>query len=297
MHPHKLVLMPLALALAANSVVAAPPAYGKVDTFQPGKKYNCVPTADRKGWDCAESGKAEIPATAPEPARTTPATTPETPAQEPQKSEPSAAPEAAPTVHSSALPGYLTNSAASGGVQPMPAAAAPKPAPRPRVQGPMIPAQAPAASAPAQQPAAAPAPASAAATTPVPEPPATTAAAPAPVANPEPTATQAAEVASAASFSALGAQEFLDLPADAYTIELTHADSEAALTVPSAIAANVYKLHLRQNEADVWLLLCGPYNDLAAARAARDELAAQGLTPGWPRRVGPLQTELHRVEP
>jgi hypothetical protein len=30
------------------------PKYGKVETFQPGKKYTCVPTADHKGWDCNE---------------------------------------------------------------------------------------------------------------------------------------------------------------------------------------------------------------------------------------------------
>ncbi len=49
---------PRALAVAiliAGSVPAAEPQYGKVETFEPGKKYTCVPTADHKGWDCKEA--------------------------------------------------------------------------------------------------------------------------------------------------------------------------------------------------------------------------------------------------
>jgi hypothetical protein len=88
--------------------------------------------------------------------------------------------------------------------------------------------------------------------------------------------------------------DFLALPADAYVIELARAATEAELAAPNPIGEKVYKLHLRQNEAEVWLLVCGPYDSLQAARTARDELVAQGATPGWPRRVGPLQTEVRR---
>ena len=80
-------------------------------------------------------------------------------------------------------------------------------------------------------------------------------------------------------------------------IELAHAASEAELTAPNAIGGKVYRLHLRQNDAEVWLLVRGPYESLQAARAARDELVAQGATPGWPRRVGPLQTEVRQAQP
>src|SRR6185369_15938151 len=43
----------IALMIGANAQ-ADEPKYGKVETFQPGKKYTCVPTADHKGWDCNE---------------------------------------------------------------------------------------------------------------------------------------------------------------------------------------------------------------------------------------------------
>jgi len=95
--------------------------------------------------------------------------------------------------------------------------------------------------------------------------------------------------------------DFLALPATQYVIELAHADSAAGLDAARSAAhpahGEVYELHLSQNGNDAWLLLWGPFADLPAARAARDELAAQGATPGWPRRIGPLQTEARRVQP
>ncbi len=48
----------LCLAGGIDATAADPPAYGKVDTFEPGKKYNCVPSADHKSWDCTQAGKA-----------------------------------------------------------------------------------------------------------------------------------------------------------------------------------------------------------------------------------------------
>ena len=242
MRPHE--LLAFALLCAAGAALADPPDYGKADTFQPGKKYNCVPTADRKGWDCKETGKADIPA-APPPA----------------------------TPHSSALPSYLTNSGANQPMQPMPAAAAPKPAPKPRVKGPMVPARTVVQTRPAPKSEQAP-------TEPT---------------RVEPTPESA--LLPAAPAPAPAAQDFLALPADAYVIELAHAATATDLAAPNPACGKVYKLHLHQNGADIWLLVCGPYENLQAARAARGELAAQGAPAGWPRRVGPLQTEVRRLQP
>ena len=59
--------------------------YNTSDTFQPGRKYNCVPTADRKGWECNEIGKAdktvhEAPVETPPPAPPAQETRPAPPA-------------------------------------------------------------------------------------------------------------------------------------------------------------------------------------------------------------------------
>lgn len=268
---HEFPIIVLAALLgSAASAHADPSDYGKVDTFQPGKKYNCVPTADRKGWDCSVTGTADVPPSAPPAAP--PAQTPAAPVHE---TAPAAAPEQ-PAPHAGALPGYLTNSGASQPMQPMPAAPAPKPAPQPRVKGPMVPAQA--------SPATSPAPASQKPASPAPKP---------ATAVPHPAPAVAAPTAQAG-------QGFLALSAAQYVIELAHADSAAALDAARTAAhpahGEVYELHLSQNGSESWLLLWGPFADLPAARTARDELAAQGATPGWPRRIGPLQTELSRAQ-
>lgn len=271
MSRHEFSIVALAAILGLAAAAHAEPAsdYGKVDTFQPGKKYNCVPTADRKGWDCNATGKAEVPP-APAPAQT-PVAVPE-PAPAPAHEAAPAAPAAQPTPHASALPGYLTNAGAHEAMQPMPAATAPKPVPPPRVKGPLVPAHAP--------------------TTPAANP-------PPPPAKPAAAAPQPAAAAAAPSVQA--GPDFLTLPAAEYVIELAHAGSAAGLGTARAAAhpshGEVYELHLSQNGNESWLLLWGPFADLTAARAARDELAAQGATPGWPRRIGPLQAEMRRTEP
>ncbi len=257
----------LALLCAAAVAQADPSDYGKVDTFQPGKKYNCVPTADRKGWDCRMSGAAEIPPTA--------ATEPEKPASSEPPAPASPPAQAAP--RAGTLPGYLAAPAQDNSMQAMPAAPAPKPAPPPRVQGPMVPAQAPAA-------AANPSPALPQPATPAPKP-VPAVAAPPPKLTPAPTMTVSTSPV-----------DFLALPADSYVIELARAATEAELGTPNLISETVYKLHLRQNDAEVWLLVCGPYASLQAARTAREEIAAQGAAPGWPRRVGPLQAEVRQAQ-
>jgi hypothetical protein len=53
-------LAAIVLMFGANAQ-ADEPKYGKVETFQPGKKYTCVPTADHKGWDCNEIAPGNAP--------------------------------------------------------------------------------------------------------------------------------------------------------------------------------------------------------------------------------------------
>ena len=302
--------------LLGSHAFADTPAYGKAQTFEPGKKYNCVPTADRKGWDCSESGKAAQPraaAAAAAPAAPPPAETPSAQASAPQP--------AAASQKSGALPDYLTNAAAHGSTPPQEVPQAEPPAPPPAPATVANPAAAeehptaPAPSAPAstetktvpppmaQQPARPPAPVSEnAEAAPAREPGRTRAPAPKPVAPP------AAEHASPPSAvraqpSAAGVQpavsDFLALPGDQFVVELARAQSASDIAAQrSALQpprGKVYELHLRQNGTESWLLVWGAFDSVEAARAARDELAAQGsVTPGWPRRIGPLQAEARR---
>ena len=271
------------------------PGYGKVETFQPGKKYNCVPTPDHKAWDCNESGKAS-------PARAETAAPPPTAAAAPAAEAPSE-----PAPKASALPSYLTNSATRGQAR----AAAPAPA---REQAP-APAP-PIAPAPASVPAAAQAPvaeparvatpesaparaatqtaaakeAAAATRPPIETPPPM--AKSAPVETPPPATKESSTGTAAVS---LGNREFLELPADQYVLELDHADSAVEFAAPALSHGQVYKLHLRQNGSDRWLLLWGAFDNVESARAARGEASAGGIVTGWPRRIGPLQAEARRA--
>ena len=105
---HEFPIIVLAALLgSAASAHADPSDYGKVDTFQPGKKYNCVPTADRKGWDCSVTGTADVQPSAPPAAP--PAQTPAAPVHE---TAPAAAPQQ-PAPRASELPKYITG----GGVR------------------------------------------------------------------------------------------------------------------------------------------------------------------------------------
>jgi hypothetical protein len=81
-----------AALLIVGSTRAAEPQYGKVETFEPGKKYNCLPTADRKGWDCHEAASKDAAVATPD-ARPVP---PEVPPSEPAPSAPAAPIVAAP---------------------------------------------------------------------------------------------------------------------------------------------------------------------------------------------------------
>ncbi len=278
--------------LFAGFALADAPAYGKVETFQPGKKYNCVPTPDHKAWDCSESGKAAQQQSRDDP----PAAAPQAPANPPAAA---AAPQAG------ALPSYLTNAAAAGSrtantpapvttAGPRPAAARAS-APESRADSkasttPVVPAKAPVANAlPAPKPVASAqpdepsAPEKASVPSSSPPPPA--------VAEPVTKPLPAARIQTPESHSD---SEFANLPGEQYVLELAHADS-AAIEVPAVPRGKVYKLYLRQNGAGRWLLLWGPFDSIESARAARDEIAAQGATPGWPRRVAPLQAEARNL--
>jgi len=118
--------------LIVGSVQAAEPQYGKVETFQPGKKYTCLPTADHKAWDCREAASKDStaarqdvqPATATAPlppvpaapaasAVAAPANVAATSTRPPANTA-STAPAAAPAAHGASLPPYLRDPAARG---------------------------------------------------------------------------------------------------------------------------------------------------------------------------------------
>jgi septal ring-binding cell division protein DamX len=94
--------------------------------------------------------------------------------------------------------------------------------------------------------------------------------------------------------------DFLNLPGDRFVVELAHGASESDLAATRASLhpsdGDLYTVHLRQNGADIWLLVWGSFDSIDAARSARSEMAAQGtIMPGWPRKIAPLQAEVRRV--
>ena len=309
-----------ALLGAAAARGDEPRAYGKVETFEPGKKYNCVPTADHKGWDCSEIGTSTAPVAPPPaaaPAREAADSVRQESAPAPAATPAAAPPSArAPTANSRELPRYLTNAAASGRAPATPppraAAAVPPPSPPPppasvpptQVSVPRASSQPPepplreaaepaqtsptAPSLPPEAPPAPPAPAAATRVAPEPAPPPVTHAAAAPAAT------------ARASDTYRGGDDFLDLPGDRFVVELARGASEsdlaAARTALNPSRGRLYSVHLRQNGADNWLLVWGSFDSIEAARAARAELAAQdAVTPGWPRKIAPLQAEVRRT--
>jgi len=304
----EIALICAAIAFPAFAQNSAVPNYNKTDTFEPGKKYNCVPSADHKGWDCSESGKAveikpketEPPRQAAEP-KSAPAPVAATPPPAPASPPPSQ-----PTSRST-LPSYLTNAAASNptpAVEEPPstvsAAAAHANAPSP----PRAPVAKPVATKP--QTSAAPKPVAAApapTTRTVPLKPAnpkpSAAATPPPLPPAKPAVPQRATHPPVVEAASAGG-EFMSLPGDHFVVEMAHAASKSELDavksstrVPSG---DLYELRLRQNGADTWLLLWGSFDTIEAARAARNTISASA-TPGWPRRIAPLQAEARRASP
>ena len=297
----------LFLAGSVTAAPADPPAYGKVDTFEPGKKYNCVPTADRKSWDCTQAGKVTKDDTPPprhdEPAPVAAVTPPRPAAAAPPPSAPTSA------AHTGKLPSYLlapgaSDHAAQAPAAPAPAATAPVKPPEPVAAPEVHTSTNPQPAAPtAQHAPTPPAPAREAAPKPAPEPerpaaPAPTRA-PAPPAAVTPTPPPAPPTPAPPHAPTVDhGGDFLDLSGEQYVIELARGDqasvaaAHAALSLPHGQA---YELHLRQNGADTWLLVWGSFDDVGAARAARGELPAD-VHAGWPRRVAPLQAEVRRAQ-
>lgn len=292
------------LAPGAAAAQTGPAEYNKVETFQPGKKYNCIPTPDRKGWNCQVVGKGgaqqPIQATANQPAPPADA-----PAPAPAATEQASAP-AAP--QASELPGYLTNAASRRRGAPFapasaPAASAPATAPTKRTPttrpAPARQASAPPAAAPVAAPQAPPASADSGSTN---APRVDRSAASTTATQPPPNVPAApADTTAAGGVPIRSQQDFLALPGQHFVVELGHAPTRAGLFADQLARqlnhANVYVLRTHENDVDQWLLLWGDFPDLEAARMARTELLSAGaVTPGWPRRVEPLQTEARRAE-
>jgi septal ring-binding cell division protein DamX len=258
----------IALSYGASAAAQSTP-YNTTDTFQPGKKYTCVPTADRKGWDCNEIGK---PGTSP---RATP--DPPAPASPVTQESPPAPAPVSKAERASTLPSYLTSAAASNTAPP---AQAPS----------TISATANHANAPPMQAEPTPAPSA--------EPPVM--AKPAAQTHALPRPAPAAPVRETPRAAASANGDFMALAGDRFVIELAHASRQSDLAAARAAVqiprGDLYEVHLRQNNADAWLLVWGSFDTIDAARVARGELAQRTSAPvGWPRRVAPLQAEARRV--
>jgi hypothetical protein len=274
----------VALSCFAASVIAQPAPYNTSDTFQPGKKYNCVPTADRKGWDCNEIGKADQPQsakpvqpTAVPPAPSAPGNVSTAPAPAPIPSA------AAPTTNadpSSRLPTYLTNDSATA-----PAATTPPPstlsATAARANAPPVPTEAKPVK-PIKSPA-------------IEKPARVVATYPATPAAPKPTPPRDTPRA----INSAG-DDFMSLAGDRFVIELAHASQRSDLaTTRDALhiaQGQFYDVHFLQNGGDAWLLVWGSFDTIQAARSARSDLTQNtSVAVGFPRRVAPLQAEARRV--
>lgn len=91
--------------------------------------------------------------------------------------------------------------------------------------------------------------------------------------------------------------DFSKLSTDRYTVELAHADHRAELiTLIDQLnlnSADIYCLRFAGMQGAYWLLAWGEYESIPAARTALASLSHKAtLNAGWPRRIGPLQTEL-----
>ena len=299
------VVLCLAGSGSAPAAPADPPAYGKVDTFEPGKKYNCVPTADHKNWDCTQAGKVTKDDTPPPaPRRDVPAAVA---AATPPPPDPATPPPQAATAsdsHSGKLPSYLLAPGASDHAPQAPAGpvARPEPAAVPEVHTSTNPQ--PAAPTAQHAPPAPPTRALEAAPTPAPEAakPVASEPVPAPAADSAVTKTEALSTPTPPPAQPKVADrggDFLDLSGDQYVIELAHGDSQTSIAAAHAALSlphgHAYELHLRQNGSDTWLLVWGSFDDVGAARTARSELPTDAHA-GWPRRVAPLQAEVRRAQ-
>jgi septal ring-binding cell division protein DamX len=92
-----------------------------------------------------------------------------------------------------------------------------------------------------------------------------------------------------------GADAFLRLPAQHFTVQLVSAgDALAAQAIAASAelgAGTVYVLRLNPAGAPTWIVVVGAHADLASARAQQAQLV-RSLPAASVRRIGPLQTEV-----
>ncbi len=99
------------------------------------------------------------------------------------------------------------------------------------------------------------------------------------------------------SSTALGADDLLALPADHYTVQLTAARSlrgftELRQTLQLAVE-DTFVVQVKRNGEDWWLMLWRSFPDVDSARNAAATISTQAL---WPRRLGPVQTEVRAAK-
>jgi septal ring-binding cell division protein DamX len=121
-----------------------------------------------------------------------------------------------------------------------------------------------------------------------PAPPAPAATAPTPVAPPR-------DAALSGALEDAGADAFLRLPAQQWTVQLASAsDALAAQAIAASVnidAGTVYVLRLNPAGTPTWVVVAGTHADLASARAVQARVAS-ALPAASVRRIGPLQTEV-----
>lgn len=287
--------------------------------FEPGTRRVCEPSADGRRFECrdVQGQSGQGPALAAEPPARVPMPAPQLAQAKPDPLPEPVEPPRARTARD--LPNYLRQDPASG---PPPAEPVVEARPAQREVAPPPPPPAPAPEpAPVQAPEPAPAPA------PVVEPataasesrvevetrapvapsePEVPAAIPAPAPEPEPASAPAPgptaaqpEPMTAPAYPARApeaATAFRALPAGHYTVELSRSrDRNALLAVAASfdtLDGTLYLLRLRTPDSEAWHLFWSNFPTPESAREARARLPAEVmLSSGWPRRIGPLQSE------
>lgn len=93
--------------------------------------------------------------------------------------------------------------------------------------------------------------------------------------------------------TALGAEDLLALPPDHYTVQLTAARSLTGFTELrqqlNLAVEDTFVILVKRGGESWWLMLWRSFPDVASARSAAATIGTQAL---WPRRLGPLQTEV-----
>ncbi len=97
--------------------------------------------------------------------------------------------------------------------------------------------------------------------------------------------------------TALGAEDLLALPPDHYTVQLTAARSLTGFTELrqqlNLAVEDTFVILVKRGGESWWLMLWRSFPDVASARSAAATIGTQAL---WPRRLGPLQTEVRAAQ-